>query len=121
MVVFSTCTIDNTRVTEVVELFRRCTTPYIPITSFLVKSDYNKLYNAFYGSMASILDEAEQSGIKRNEACHNLVFMAGFNTYGGLKTLLPALIKWVGLAGEKLHRELCDEIRTIVRAEGDFN
>ncbi|KAM3695200.1 hypothetical protein ACJW31_07G114200 [Castanea mollissima] len=89
-----------------------------PLPAFLVKSDYNKLYNAFYGSMASILDKAEQSGIKRNEACHNLVFMASFNTYGGLKTLLPALIKWVGLAGEKLHCELCDEIRSIVRAEG---
>ena len=44
--------------------------------------------------------------------------MVGFNAYGGMKTLFPALIKWVGLAREKLHRQLCDEIRTIVRAEG---
>ena len=44
--------------------------------------------------------------------------MVCFNAYGGTKTLFPALIKWVGLAGEKLHRQLCDEIRTIVRAEG---
>ncbi|XP_030944712.1 allene oxide synthase 3-like [Quercus lobata] len=91
----------------------------IPLPPFLVKSSYKKLYNAFYESMSSsIFDEAQQRGIKRNEACHNLVFMAGFNAYGGMKTLFPALIKWVGLAGEKLHRQLCDEIRTIVRAEG---
>ncbi|CBI32527.3 unnamed protein product, partial [Vitis vinifera] len=32
--------------------------------------------------------------------------------------LFPSLIKWVGSAGEKLHRELADEIRTVVKAEG---
>ena len=92
----------------------------IPLPPFLGKSSYKKLYNAFYVSVSSTLDEAEQCGIKRNEACHNLVFMASFNAYGGsgMKTLFPALIKWLGLAGEKLHRRLCDEIRTIVRAEG---
>ncbi|XP_075673360.1 allene oxide synthase 3-like [Castanea sativa] len=90
----------------------------IPLPPFLVKSSYKKLYNAFYASVSSIFDEAQQCGIKRNEACHNLVFMAGFNAYGGMKILFPALIKWVGLAGEKLHRQLCDEIRTIVRVEG---
>jgi hydroperoxide dehydratase len=89
-----------------------------PLPAFLVKSSYKKLYKAFYVSMASILDEAERLGIKRDEACHNLVFMAGFNAYGGMKTLFPALIKWVGLAGEKLHCQLRDEIRTVVRAEG---
>ncbi|GMY05899.1 allene oxide synthase 3-like [Fagus crenata] len=89
-----------------------------PLPAFPVKSSYKKLYKAFYVSMASILDEAERIGIKRDEACHNLVFMAGFNAYGGMKTLFPALIKWVGLAGEKLHCQLRDEIRTVVRAEG---
>ena len=89
-----------------------------PLPAFLVKSSYKKLYKAFHVSMASILDEAERLGIKRDEACHNLVFMAGFNAYGGMKILFPALIKWVGLAGEKLHCQLRDEIRTVVRAEG---
>ena len=89
-----------------------------PLPAFLVKSSYKKLYKAFHVSMASILDEAERLGIKRDEACHNLVFMAGFNAYGGMKILFPALIKWVGLAGEKLQCQLRDEIRTVVRAEG---
>ena len=89
-----------------------------PLPSIFVKSDYKKLYRAFYASASSILDEAESMGIKRDEACHNLVFLAGFNAYGGMKTLFPSLIKWVGSAGEKLHRELADEIRTVVKAEG---
>ncbi|KAF5448749.1 hypothetical protein F2P56_029254 [Juglans regia] len=91
----------------------------IPLPAFLVKSSYKKLYDAFYESTGPILDEAVKGfGISKDEACHNLVFMAGFNAYGGSKTLFPALIKWVGLAGENLHRQLADEIRTIVRDEG---
>ena len=90
-----------------------------PLPPLFVKSDYKKLYNAFYLSGSSILDEAEKMGIKRDEACHNLVFLAGFNAYGGMKAWFPALIKWVGLAGKKLHRRLADEIRTVVKSEGE--
>lgn len=85
---------------------------------FLVKSDYKKLYNAFYTSASSILDDAEKNGIKRDEACHNLVFLAEFNAFGGMKTLFPALIKWVGSAGESLHARLVSEIRPVVKSEG---
>ncbi|XP_059434662.1 allene oxide synthase 3-like [Corylus avellana] len=90
-----------------------------PLPSFLVKSGYKKLYGAFYESTKPVLDEVvEVFGLKRDEACHNLLYMAGFNTYAGMKTAFPGLIKWVGLAGEKLHRQLADEIRTVVRDEG---
>ena len=89
-----------------------------PLPPLFVKSDYKKLYDAFYAFGSSVLDEAERVGIKRDEACHNLVFLAGFNAFGGMKALFPALIKWVGLAGEKLHRRLADEIREVVKAEG---
>ncbi|KAH7517903.1 hypothetical protein FEM48_Zijuj09G0113400 [Ziziphus jujuba var. spinosa] len=90
----------------------------VPLPSFLAKPTYNKLYEAFYTSAASFLDEAERWGIKREEACHNLVFLACFNAYGGMKVLFHTLIKWVGLAGEVLHRQLADEIRTVVKEEG---
>lgn len=89
-----------------------------PLPSILAKSDYQKLYDAFYNSSTSFLDEAEKNGIKRDEACHNLVFLAGFNAYGGMKILFPSLIKWVAAAGKDLHRRLADEIRTVVKEEG---
>ncbi|GLT43053.1 hypothetical protein SLA2020_170270 [Shorea laevis] len=89
-----------------------------PFPFLLVKSDYNKLYDSFYNSAVSILDEATRFGIKRDEACHNLLFLVGFNTYAGLKVLFSSMIKWVGLAGEKLHQQLVDEIRTVVKVEG---
>ncbi|EOX97207.1 hypothetical protein QUC31_015817 [Theobroma cacao] len=94
-------------------LLRTFTFPF-----FLVKSDYKKLYDAFSEFGSSVLDEAEKFGIERDEACHNLVFLAGFNAYGGMKVLFPGLIKWVALAGEKLHKRLADEIRTVAKAEG---
>ncbi|KAK0580352.1 hypothetical protein LWI29_000938 [Acer saccharum] len=108
----------TTSVAQVCKFSRRFVLHTFPLPSFLVKSDYNKLYEAFYTFSGSVLDEAERFGINREEACHNLVFLAGFNAYGGSKTLFPALIKWVGLAGEELHRQLAEEIRTVVKAEG---
>lgn len=90
----------------------------IKLPFFLVKHDYKKLYNAFYSSATSFLDEAEKFGVNKEEACHNLVFLAGFNAFGGMQRLFPSLIKWVAFAGESLHRQLADEIRTIVKAEG---
>lgn len=85
---------------------------------FVVKSDYKKLYDAFYESAGPILDESEKLGIKRDEACHNLVFLAGFNAYGGMKAMFPALIKWVGSGGQDLHRRLAAEIRAVVKQKG---
>lgn len=91
----------------------------VPIPAFLVKSDYKKVFEAFYSSAGSLLDEAhDRFGIERDEACHNLVFLACFNAYGGLKVSFPGLIKWVGLAGQNLHRRLVDEIRAVVKQEG---
>ncbi|XP_022988758.1 allene oxide synthase 3-like [Cucurbita maxima] len=90
----------------------------MPLPFFLVKSGYRKLYNAFYSCSDSFLAEAEKQGINREKACHNLVFLAGFNAYGGMKVLFPILLKWVGTAGEKLHRNLADEIRAAVKEEG---
>ncbi|XAR59506.1 hypothetical protein NMG60_11015361 [Bertholletia excelsa] len=89
-----------------------------PFPPWLEKSGYKKIYKAFYDSMKTILDEAERSGLKRDEACHNLVFLACFNTYGGAKVLFPGLLKWVGAAGEALHRRLAQEIRNVVNSEG---
>lgn len=89
-----------------------------PLPFFLVKSKYHKLYDAFNAHAASILNEAENCGIKRDEACHNLVFLAGFNAYGGMKVLFPSLIKWVASAGKSLHTRLANEIRTTIKEEG---
>lgn len=85
---------------------------------FLVKSDYKKLFDAFSSSATSFLDKAENLGISREEACHNLMFVGGFNSFGGFSVFFPSMFKWVASAGESLHRELAEEIRTVVKSEG---
>ncbi|KAI8015908.1 Allene oxide synthase 3 [Camellia lanceoleosa] len=81
-------------------------------------SNYNKLCDAFEVHAKPILDEAVRMGIKRDEACHNLVFFACSNAYGGFKAWFPVLIKWVGLAGmgKEVHKQLANEIRSIVNS-----
>ena len=84
----------------------------------LTQSGYKEFYKAIYNSATSLLDEAEKTGISREEACHNIIFLIGFNGFGGMKVVFPGLLKWVGSAGESLHNRLVDEIRSVVKEEG---
>lgn len=89
-----------------------------PLPPALVKSDYQRLYDFFYASSTSVLDEAERLGISREEACHNLLFATCFNSFGGMKIFFPNMLKWIGRAGVKLHTQLAQEIRSAVRSNG---
>eukprot|EP00262_Sarcandra_glabra_P003737 TRINITY_DN1451_c0_g3_i1.p1 TRINITY_DN1451_c0_g3~~TRINITY_DN1451_c0_g3_i1.p1 ORF type:complete len:497 (-),score=37.19 TRINITY_DN1451_c0_g3_i1:14-1477(-) len=89
-----------------------------PLPPFITKSGYKKLCDFFSASASTVLDEAEKLGLKRDEACHNILFATCFNTYGGMKVLFPVLMKWIGLAGEKLHTRLAEEIRSAVKSNG---
>ncbi|KAL2894740.1 Allene oxide synthase 1 chloroplastic [Bienertia sinuspersici] len=85
---------------------------------FLIKKDYQKLYNFFYQNSTQFLEEASQLGISRDEACHNLIFTTCFNSFGGMKIFFPNMIKQIGRAGVNLHRRLAEEIRSAVRSNG---
>ncbi|KAJ4973120.1 hypothetical protein NE237_006294 [Protea cynaroides] len=85
---------------------------------FLVKSSYKKLYDFFYNASGKILDEGEKMEIQREEACHNLLFATCFNSYSGMKILFPSLLKFIGQAGVKLHKQLAEEIRKVVQSNG---
>ncbi|KAH6758592.1 allene oxide synthase [Perilla frutescens var. frutescens] len=89
-----------------------------PLPYFPVKSGYEKVHAAFREVAGALLDEAESKGLSRDEASHNLMFVAGFNSYGGTKLLFPALLKYVGSGGVDLHRRLAGEIRAVVKEEG---
>lgn len=89
-----------------------------PLPAFLFKPSYNKVYDAVSSSAIEALGEAVRLGLEKEEAAHNLVFVLGFNTFGGVKVLYPSIMKWVGLAGEGLHKKLANEIRVVVKSEG---
>lgn len=89
-----------------------------PLPPALVKSDYQRLYDFFFASSTSVLDEAERLGLSREEACHNLLFATCFNSFGGMKIFFPNMLKWIGRSGVKLHTQLAQEIRSAVRSNG---
>ncbi|GAV64238.1 p450 domain-containing protein [Cephalotus follicularis] len=84
----------------------------------LIKADYQRLYDFFYESSGFVLEEAERLGVSREEACHNLLFATCFNSFGGMKIFFPNMMKWIGRGGVKLHSELAQEIREVVRSNG---
>nr|QNS30011.1 cytochrome P450 [Nothapodytes nimmoniana] len=89
-----------------------------PLPPFLIKGKYNKLYDFFKNYSGVILDEAERIGLSRDEACHNLLFTTCFNTWGGLKKFFPIMFKWISQAGTKLHSQLAQEIRPVIKSNG---
>lgn len=89
-----------------------------PLPPALVKKDYQRLYDFFHESSGFVLDEAEKLGIAREEACHNLVFATCFNSFGGMKILFPNMVKWIGRGGVKLHTQLAEEIRSVIKSNG---
>ncbi|KAI3882221.1 hypothetical protein MKW92_034224 [Papaver armeniacum] len=89
-----------------------------PFPSFLVKSDYQKVYDAIYTSSTPVFDEAKKLGLSKEETCHNLVFMSGANAYAGCRVHFRALMKWIHIGGANLHKDLAEEIRGVVKSEG---
>lgn len=87
----------------------------IRLPSFLVKSDYQRLYDFFYTAASAALSESEKIGISKEEACHNLLFATCFNSFGGMKIFFPSLVKWISRCGARLHSKLSNEIRTAVK------
>ncbi|KAM0880738.1 hypothetical protein ACQ4PT_033375 [Festuca glaucescens] len=85
---------------------------------FLVSRDYKALYKYFLAADTNALDIAESLGLNRDEACHNLLFATVFNSYGGLKVLLPGILARLAGAGEKFHQKLATEIRATVADAG---
>ncbi|CAN0922135.1 Allene oxide synthase, chloroplastic [Linum grandiflorum] len=68
----------------------------VRLPPLLVQNDYHRLYEFFTSAAGSVLDEAEQSGISRDEACHNILFAAGL----------------------ELHTKLAKEIRSAIQSTG---
>jgi hydroperoxide dehydratase len=85
---------------------------------FIISRDYKALYKYFSAAATKALDTAETLGLAREEACHNLLFATVFNSYGGLKVLLPGILACIAGAGEKFHQRLVTEIRGAVADAG---
>ncbi|KAJ8645680.1 hypothetical protein MRB53_007428 [Persea americana] len=90
------------------------------LPAFLIKSDYQRLYDFFYSAPGSepVFAEGEKMGISREEATHNLLFATCFNSFGGMRIFFPTIMKWVGRSGSKIHRRLAEEVRSALKSSG---
>nr|ATG29972.1 CYP74A74 [Taxus chinensis] len=94
----------------------------VPLPFLLVRGDYDKVYNFFWTYGKAALDAAElQFGLKRDEACHNLVFNICFNTFGGMFVLYPSIIRFIAEAGKELHAHLAQEVRGAIKENEGLN
>ncbi|CAH1422196.1 unnamed protein product [Lactuca virosa] len=88
------------------------------LPAFLIKKSYQKLYDYFDSAATTVIEQAENLGIPKDEAVNNILFAVCFNTFGGMKILFPSTLKWIGLAGENLQTQLVEEIRGAINSYG---
>lgn len=79
---------------------------------FLVKGDYNKLVSFVSKEAREVIQRGKTDfGLTEQEAIHNLLFIIGFNAFGGFSRFLPALVNNLGLNNGEIQDTLRKEVR----------
>ncbi|KAJ3692018.1 hypothetical protein LUZ60_012368 [Juncus effusus] len=84
---------------------------------FLVRSEYKLLEAYFSDASKSVLDQAEQLGISRHVALHNIIFFTTVNAFLGFKIMFALILKRLAQAGPILHDKLRQEVRSVVHSD----
>ncbi|KAH6780481.1 hydroperoxide lyase 1 [Perilla frutescens var. hirtella] len=78
---------------------------------WLVKSDYQKLANFIENGAKETIERAQtEFKLSKEETIHNLLFMLGFNAFGGFFLFLISLLSNLG-EQQSIHEELRKEVR----------
>ncbi|KAL9224287.1 hypothetical protein vseg_000340 [Gypsophila vaccaria] len=78
----------------------------------LVKGDYNKLARFVAKEGKDMVRMGQtQFGLTEQEAIHNLIFILGFNAFGGFSVFFPTLFKILAENKDGVHETLRNEIR----------
>ncbi|KAJ8764625.1 hypothetical protein K2173_006707 [Erythroxylum novogranatense] len=80
--------------------------------SFLVSGDYKQLYDFVKTEGREVLKRGQtEFGLSQEETIHNLLFVLGFNAYGGFSIFLPTLINAIASDTTGLQDKLRVEAR----------
>ncbi|KAK1396122.1 Fatty acid hydroperoxide lyase [Heracleum sosnowskyi] len=80
--------------------------------SFLVSGGYNKLAEFIEKEGQEVLELAENEfGLSKKEALHNLIFILGFNAFGGFSVFLPSIFNTLGNDKTGLQQKLRNEVK----------
>lgn len=78
----------------------------------LVSSGYNKLAKFVEEQGKEAVERGvTEFGLTREETIHNLVFILGFNAYGGSSIFLPTLLAKIGTDETGIQEKLREEVR----------
>lgn len=81
--------------------------------SFLVTGDYNKLAKFVEKEAQEVLKRGQtEFGLTKQEALHNLLFILGFNAFGGFTVFFPSVFSALG-SDTALQEKLRKEVREI--------
>ncbi|XP_047311445.1 fatty acid hydroperoxide lyase, chloroplastic [Impatiens glandulifera] len=81
--------------------------------AFLVSNGYNQVADFIEKEGAEVIQRAQtEFGLSTKEAIHNLVFMIGFNAYGGFSLFIPYLL---GALGNEENKGVQERLRKEVR------
>ncbi|XP_057792693.1 fatty acid hydroperoxide lyase, chloroplastic [Salvia miltiorrhiza] len=79
---------------------------------WLVKSDYEKLASFVENGAGEAVRRAQtEFKLTKEEAIHNLIFMLGFNAFGGFSLFFLSLLGNLGEQEPSVHEELRREVR----------
>ncbi|WCJ37530.1 Allene oxide synthase chloroplastic [Euphorbia peplus] len=79
---------------------------------FLVSGSYNKLVDFIKLQGKEVVERGQtEFGLTESETIHNLLFVLGFNAFGGFSIFLPALLNAIASDTSGLQQKLCKEVR----------
>ncbi|XP_065873960.1 fatty acid hydroperoxide lyase, chloroplastic [Euphorbia lathyris] len=83
-----------------------------PYPFFLVSGYYNNLVNFIKTQAKDVLLRGQTDfGLTESETIHNLLFILGFNAFGGFSVFIPALLNTIATDTTGLQQKLCKEVR----------
>lgn len=89
-----------------------------PFPFALVSGDYRKLYDFVDKHGGEVVRRAEaEYGLKKDEAINNILFVLGFNAFGGFSVFFPFLISSIGGDRSGLRAKLREEARRVLEAK----
>ncbi|PWA50953.1 hypothetical protein CTI12_AA468230 [Artemisia annua] len=83
-----------------------------PYPYFLVSNDYNKLYEFIEAEGKEVISRGQtEFKLSKDDAIHNLLFILGFNAFGGFSIFLPSLLASLGSDKSGIQEKLRKEVR----------
>ncbi|KAL5990142.1 hypothetical protein ACLOJK_011039 [Asimina triloba] len=83
-----------------------------PYPFLLVSGGYKKLYNFIESGGRDVVAKGEREyGLTTEEAIHNLLFILGFNAFGGMSIFFLSLLSTIGRDKTGLQEKLREEVR----------